>query len=266
MPFINRIVLTGALFSLALFSSAQQTAPAPAQTAELDDVVDASLNRLNNNRQSQQQLDVITSDVRQMEQAYLQELSIKEGLDVYNLMLQKQLNNQQKQLDQLQNSLANASLIERQVMPLLVRMVSALEELVVIDLPFLSSEREQRIAELTLLLERPELTLAEKTRRVFEAYQIEMEYGYTIESYKQEIELDGQSIAADILRIGRIALLFQDINGNRVGHWQPETNAWELLEESQFRRHINKGLRIAKEEIAPELVTIPFSQPVEAIQ
>ena len=132
-------------------------------------------------------------------------------------------------------------------------------------LPFLKQERENRVAALKALLERPDLTLAEKSRRVFEAYQIEMEYGYTIENYKDEIDVAGQAVAADVLRIGRIALVYQDINGEQFGHWQPGARRWAALEESQYRRHINKGLRIAKEEIAPELMTIPFNQPQEAL-
>ena len=222
--------------------------------------------RLQQNQQAQQQVDAIAGDTLRLEQDYRQELKVKEGLDIYNLMLQKQLDKQQHQLAQIKHSIANATVIERQIMPLLVRMVDALDGLLKADMPFLLKERQARVDTLKNLLEQPNLTLAEKSRRVFEAYQIEMEYGYTIEAYKAEIDVEGQSLAADILRIGRIALVYQDINGDHVGHWLAAANRWQPLTDSQFRRHINKGLRIAKEEIAPELMTIPFNQSVETLR
>ena len=203
---------------------------------------------------------------KQLVQDFQQEQKLMDGINLYNAMMQKQLDKQQLHMDTISESIANASLIERQIMPLLVRMVNALDDLLKVDLPFLLEERQERIAKLRELLERPDLTLAEKSRRVFEAYQIEMEYGYTIESYKGRLNVEQQEFAADFLRIGRVALMYQDINGKNVGFWDKSNNNWQGLTESQYKRHIAKGLRIAKQEIAPELVTIPFNQIPETLQ
>lgn len=247
------LMLAGLLLPLSL--SAQQ--------ATTDDVIDAGSKRIQANKVAQQQVSSVLEQEKQLEQAYLQELKLKESVDIYNLMLQKQLDAQQSQIDKLHTSIANASLIERQVMPLLLRMVEALSQLIKVDMPFLLTERTNRVSELSNLLTRPDLTLAEKTRRVFEAYQIEMEYGYTIEAYQQELTVDGQAIAADVLRIGRVALLYQDVQGKLVGHYDIRARQWQALTDKQYTRHVDKGLRIAKEEIAPELITLPFNHAVE---
>ena len=258
------------LIGAVLFLTVSGTFLAYGQNADVQDASSATeqlltetKERLKDNQQAQRQVDDVFDQTKQLEQDFQQELKLMDGINLYNAMMQKQLDKQQQHMDTIRESIANASLIERQIMPLLVRMVSALDDLLKVDLPFLLEERQERIAKLAELLERPDLTLAEKSRRVFEAYQIEMEYGYTIESYKGRLTVDDQEFAADFLRIGRMSLMYQDINGKKVGFWNKNNGAWEGLTESQYKRHIAKGLRIAKQEIAPELVTVPFNQTLE---
>ena len=50
-------------------------------------------------------------------------------------------------------------------------------------------ERSLRIGELRKLMERPDVLTSEKYRRVTEAYQIELDYGHTIEAYEGEITI-----------------------------------------------------------------------------
>ena len=256
---------------LPLLASAQTSPPSQAATEKPatqkvshTQVVDAALTRLKANQIAQQKLDGIYESSQSIVQDYESELQLLESLDIYNAMLQKQLDQQTQQMSQIRHSIANASLMERQVMPLLVRMLESLQELVALDVPFLLVERQSRVADLQNLMQRPDLTLAEKTRRVFEAYQIEMDYGSTIETYKGQVQHQGQQVAAEFLRIGRISLLYRDLNGERMGYWNKDSQQWQSLEESQYRRHLNKGIRIAKEEIAPELITIPVYQRLEA--
>jgi hypothetical protein len=54
-----------------------------------------------------------------------------------------------------------------------------------------------------------DVTNAEKFRRLIEAYQIENNYGNTIEAYRANIELNGVISSVDFLRLGRIALYYQ---------------------------------------------------------
>ncbi|WP_034474710.1 DUF3450 domain-containing protein [Aestuariibacter salexigens] len=226
-------------------------------------LVTDGLQRLADNQQAQQQVSDTFEKTQTLEKKYIEELKVLDGLNMYNAMLQRQLDDQQKEINKLNQSINNATQIERQIMPLLVRMVDALENFVSVDVPFLAREREERIAGLRDLLVKSEFTTSEKCRRVFEAYQIENEYGYTIESYKGRVAVDGSQFAVDFLRIGRIALLYRDLSGEQVGMWDKKTASWQPLTERQYQRHITKGLKIAKEEISPELITIPMLASME---
>ena len=183
---------------------------------------------------------------------------------MYNAMLKRQLDDQTAQINKLNTSINSATLVERQIMPLLSRMLDALDNFIQLDVPFLLEERLARVEDLRALLQKSEYTTSEKCRRVFEAYQIENEFGYTIESYKGRVTVDQQQFAVDFLRIGRVGLMYRDLAGEQVGYWDKQQSAWQPLSEQQYLRHITKGLKIANEEISPELITMPLVANVEA--
>ena len=113
-------------------------------------------------------------------------------------------------------------------------------------------------------MERADLTVAEKTRRVFEAFQIENDYGNTLEAYTGKLDIDDRTFDVDYLRIGRISLLYRTVANDRFGHWDTREKRWIETAESQYRRNIDKGLRIARQEMAPELFSVPVPPVDEA--
>lgn len=214
--------------------------------------------RIEQNQSAQKSVTSLAEQSQQYLKQYMDELTLVKNLTLYNKMLDNQLATQEKEIDTINNSIANATLIERQILPLLDRMVTSLSNFIKLDVPFLLDERKSRIQRLKDLLNNAKLTTSEKARRVFEAYQIENEFGYTIEAYKGNVNIDNKNLAVEFLRIGRIALLYRDMSGEYFGFWNNKINNWQTLNESQFKRYIDKGLKIAKEEIAPELITIPL--------
>lgn len=226
-------------------------------------LVEDGQNRLKDNQVAQSSIDKTAEQIRKLEAEYQEELKLVEGLNMYNDMLKRQLDDQEAQITKISTSINNATQVERQIMPLLVRMVDALDTFVAIDVPFLHEERTSRLADLRMLLEKSEYTTSEKCRRVFEAYQIENEYGYTIESYKGRVDLGESQFAVDFLRIGRVGLMYRDLAGEKVGFWDNQKRQWSPLTERQYKRHITKGLKIAREEISPELITLPLLTQIE---
>jgi hypothetical protein len=93
-----------------------------------------------------------------------------------------------------------------------------------------------------------------------EAYQIENEYGRTIEAYRSTLARDGKEVTVNFLRVGRIALLYQTLNEAQAGAWNQESRSWEPLDES-FRSAIRQGLRIARKQSAPDLIRLPLPEP-----
>ncbi|GIS26702.1 MAG: hypothetical protein CM15mP127_10750 [Gammaproteobacteria bacterium] len=68
-------------------------------------------------------------------------------------------------------------------------------------MPFSLNERVKRINQVRATLSDPRVTASEQVRQVLEAYNIEREYGRTIETYEDSIVLDGEEKVVNILRI-----------------------------------------------------------------
>lgn len=207
-------------------------------------------------RGAQTAIDAVHSDTRALVDSYRAELKVVEGLETYLEMLDVQLTNQAEEIDTLQTSITDVAEIERQILPLLARMIDGLEQFVALDVPFLAEERRDRVTKLRGLLSRSDVTVAEKARRVFEAFQVESDYGRTIEAYRAKLDLAGGSFDADFLRVGRVALMYRTVGDQRLGFWADDH--WEPLPDSPYRRLLEQGLKVARQEVAPELLTIPL--------
>lgn len=217
---------------------------------------DTGIERNEERREAQGEVDAVHSETRRLVDEYRAELKIVDGLETYIEMLDAQLNAQAEEITVLQTSITDVAVIERQILPLLGRMIDGLEQFVALDVPFLPEERTDRVTKLRTLLSRSDVTVAEKARRVFEAFQIETEYGRTIEAYRAKLAVDGATFDADFLRIGRVALMYRTVGDERLGFWNGET--WEALPNSPYRRLLEQGLKVARQEVAPELITIPL--------
>jgi len=95
-----------------------------------------------------------------------------------------------------------------------------------------------------------------------EAYQIENEYGRTIEAYRDTIEIDGRETTVDFLRFGRIALVYQSLDQTMSGVWDQKNRTWKVLDDS-YRSAIRDGLRIARKQSAPDLIRLPLPAAVQ---
>ncbi len=214
-------------------------------------------------RQSQQRVDQIVEQTRSLASDYSGVVKEIDGLEVYNALLRKQVEAQNNEIAQLDDSMTRVTVIERQIIPLMVRMIDALEQFVSLDAPFLQDERTERIASLRGMMERSDVTAAEKFRRVMEAYQIENDYGRTIEAYQGSQSVSGADREVDYLRIGRVGLYYQTLDTQFSGAWDQGSRQWvELGNES--RGQIRDGLRIARKQTAPDLLMLPVRAPETA--
>ena len=158
-----------------------------------------------------------------------------------------------KQIEDLKNT-------SREITPLMVRMVDTLEKFVTLDMPFLPEERTHRVAELKSMLNRADVSVSEKYRRILEAYQVENEYGRTIEAYRGVKQSENKEITVDYFRVGRIALMYQSLDGNISGLWNQQNKSWDELPDN-FSQSLKKGIRMARKQMAPDIVKIPVSAP-----
>jgi hypothetical protein len=174
----------------------------------------------------------------------------------YNTQIEQQVRSQEQEIATLQQQLEGLDATAASMEPLLQRMFEQLDQFVSADVPFLKEERTQRIDRLRDIMGRVETTPAEKFRRLLEAYQIELEYGRTMDSYK-EMLADGRE--AEFVRLGRITLLYRTTDGKETGYWDKDQKTF--VADASYARPIEVALRMAKQETAPDLITVPVPAP-----
>jgi hypothetical protein len=211
----------------------------------------------------QEEIDTISDDIDTMAAEYRAALQTTRALEVYNAQLESLLASQRREIASLTRQVDEVTVVGRRVLPLMIRMIDGLERFVALDVPFLLEERRSRGAGLRAMMDRADVTIAEKYRRILEAYQIENEYGRTIEAYRGKLVRDGTSRTVDFLRIGRVVLLYQTLDGRESGAWDQQAGAW--TEVSGYRIPIQQGIRMARKQVPPDLIRVPMPVP-EAVR
>jgi hypothetical protein len=232
-----------------------------AVSQSVDPLFQTSDRKLRLAQASQQKVDAIVKDTRKLSDQYRTVLKEIDGLEVYNTLLERQVSDQEAEMTELAASIDKVTDIERLIMPTMIKMIDALGEFIEMDLPFLIDERRKRVNGLRSLMERSDVSVAEKFRRVMESYQIEMnDYGRTMETYKAMLPIDGAEREVEILKIGRVALLYQSTDQAFSGVWNQQSREWEPLP-AAYKSQLRQGLRIAQKQVAPELMMVPVAAP-----
>jgi hypothetical protein len=237
---------------------------AAVQADTLDSILAVGESKNKAAKKSQIKIDRLADETRDLLGDYKTVVKQVDGLKVYNARLQRQIANQEKRVLEIEGSISQVTVIQRQMTPLVIRMIDGLEQFVELDTPFNKDERIQRIGFLRANLDRADVSVAEKFRGVLEAYNIELQYGRGMDTYRGNIELGGSEREVDFLRIGRVALVYQTIDGDISGVWDKSARAWVDLPPGDYDGAIRKGIRIAKKQATIELLNMPIPAP-EAI-
>lgn len=182
-----------------------------------------------------------------------------ESLNIFNQQLSAVIESQNEELASLQRQIDSVEEIGRSVTPLMLKMIDSLDKFVALDVPFLPDERKARVDQLRVLMRRSDVADAERYRRILEAYQVENDYGRTIEAYPGTIDKNGAAVPVDFLRVGRIGLMYQTRDGSEVGTWNKTTKAFEPVQ--GYENWMSEGLRVAKKQAAPQLIRVPLPRP-----
>jgi hypothetical protein len=245
---------SGLISALMLLVSALWGSAVSAQS--LNEVLEVRSATTQEGKASQMRIDEVKDDTRDLLTKYKQIMKVVDGLKVYNLQQERLIRNQEQELAELEASIDNVTVIERQMGPLIERMITNLGKFVSMDIPFLIKEREERIAFLEETLDRADVSVAEKFSQVLQAYQVENQYGSTIEAYTDVIDLGGGQRQVDLLKWGRVALVFQTPDAETTGVWDNEARSWVILGD-EFRTGVRDALRIARKTQTADLVKLP---------
>lgn len=231
------------------------------QADTLDDILEVSASKTDAARRSQARVDRLADETRNLLDDYKTVTKQIDGLRVYNARLQRQIDNQLRRIAEIDSSIDQVTVIQRQMTPLVIRMIDGLEQFVAMDVPFNLDERRARIEFLRTNVDRSDLTVAEKFRQVLVAYNIELQYGRGFETYHDTIDTGTGPRDVDFLRIGRLALVYQTTDGGEAGVWNNQSRSWQPLPTGDYAAAIRQGVRIAKKQATIELLNMPIAAP-----
>lgn len=234
-----------------------------------DTVIDTSLIDTNNAiaaqafqaaAESQARINRLSDTADEALSEFKNQAKLVDGLEVYNAQLRRTIAEQERTIAQYDRSIEEVAELQRQVTPLMERMMVALEQFVELDAPFQLDARRQRLATIRDTFDESNVNVAEKFRLVLSAYQQEINYGRAMQHYTGTLELNGQVRDVDFLRVGRIALVYQTSDQTSTGVW--DKNAKQYVElGSEYRRPVAEGIRMAQQLATPEILELPINAP-----
>jgi len=137
--------------------------------------------------------------------------------------------------------------------------IGRLDQWVARDIPFLKEERSNRLAAVRAEVAKPDVTGAEKLRRVLEALQVEANYGNTVDVFQERIVVGDEEIFADILKIGRVSVYWRTPDGTRVGEYDRGQQKWVALD-PKYVAVINDTREMALRLRSTEVVSLPLGR------
>ena len=250
------VPLTFALFALSGMHVAAQPASDAAVAAQIE--VDEAA------AASQAQINDLVDQTQDSATRYAQAMAELDSLNQYNEQLQQQVTSQEEEMASIESQLTEIEVTNREVLPLMERMVAYLDRFVAADVPFLIDERKNRVNNLKELMPRSDVAISEKYRRILEAYQIELEFGSTLSAYEGVLNDGGSERTVEFLQLGRIALMYHTLDGNEAGYWNADTDSWVV--DNNYLAAVSDALAVAREEGAPDLLRVPVPAPQEVAQ
>jgi hypothetical protein len=178
--------------------------------------------------------------------------------NIYNRQMQELITSQNNEIESINQQMVELDNTNRGILPKLEEMVLTLESIIQNDIPFLLTERNLRVNELKEILMQSNVSTSEKFRRVFEAYQIENEYGRTVESYRDEISVEDNLYNVEVFRLGRVGLYARTSDGNFNAMYSKKEKKW--IKQKGIDSELVTALKIARKELPPSLLKLPVEK------
>jgi hypothetical protein len=209
----------------------------------------------------QETLDQLRERTQDAQGRYAQALADAESLERYNNQLAEQVRSQEEEIASIEKQLLDIETTNREVQPLMQQMVDTLARFVELDVPFLLEERTARVQNLRDIMPRADITISEKYRLILDAYQIELEYGSTLNPYEGRLTSGGSERTVEFAQLGRVSLMYRTLDGSETGYWDADKKEW--VPDESYREAVEEALRVAKRDGAADLLTVPVQAPQE---
>ena len=224
--------------------------------ADIDQILEENNNTIVESESSQDKVDNLSDEKDSLLAEWKVVVKQVEGLRIYNAQKRAQIKAQEDRLLVLENQTKEIDTTKRLIPGVMTNIALRLERDIKDNAPFLIDVRLGRVNQVLDILVDPTVTESERVRQVLEAVNIEREYGRTIETYEDAIVLDGEEKVVNILRIGRLALLYQLKDQSEAGVWDNELKEWVKVE--GYRIPIRDGIRMANKTAPLDLLSLPI--------
>jgi uncharacterized coiled-coil protein SlyX len=214
--------------------------------------------------QSQETVNRLSTSANSLFEEFKMENDNLEALMVLNAGWRRQIAIQEQELETIAESIAEVRNVTQELPLLMQKMIASVEQFVELDMPFHMDQRRSRINFVKRIVDDPSVSNAERFRQILVLYQTENSYGRTHETYPTTLTLNGVEKDVDILRVGRVALVYQTKDRNESGAWDPVARQWVPLPAGDYRAAINQGIRISSGIIAPNIIELPITAPESA--
>ena len=209
---------------------------------------------------NQNELNQIRERTQDASGRYQQATADAESLERFNKQLEEQVNKQNEEVASIEKQLVDIETTTREVQPLMLRMVDTLAEFIKLDVPFLVEERTVRVNELKAIMPRADVVISEKYRKILEAYQIELDYGRTFDTYEGRLGTGPDARTVEFARLGRVSLMYRTLDGSETGYWDAQKKDW--VADPSYREAVEKAIDVAGGG-DPDLLTVPVPPPQE---
>lgn len=252
--------------AFAILAAMPTAAATGADAQSLDSIIQAQSAADREAAAAQERVGKLNDQANDAAGQYRQALADVDSLTRFNGQLQKQVESQAEEVALIQRQLGEVDTTQREIQPLMQKMVDHLVKFVDLDVPFLIEERKGRVARLQEIMPRADVTISEKYRRILEAYQIELDYGRSLDTYQGKLPgaEGGAEKTVEFVRLGRVSLMYQTPDGNETGYWNQNDRKWII--ESDYKDAVQKAIKVAKKMGAPDLLTVPVPAPVSEVQ
>lgn len=230
----------------------------PAQAQSLRSALDQGEQATRKAERVQEQINQLDDERTDMVREYRTLLQRRDAAELYARQQELVVASQRQEIDSLTEQLGSIDDITAQTVPMLLSMIEDLKLFVSNDLPFKKDIRQTRLDNLDAIMASADVSRAEQYRLIMDAYQAEMEYGSTMDTWKEEITIDSNPVTVDMVLFGRVAYVYVEPNG-KTARWNRASGEWEPLP-SSYNAPLKAAVRIVQGKAQQNVMYAPVKK------
>jgi len=251
-------VLTPARSVIAATLVAGLTLPAVAQ-GQLRPALNTGEQATRNAERTQERINQLDDERSDMVGEFRTLLQRKQAAELYARQQEKVVESQRRELASLTDQLGRVDEITAQTVPMLLDLITDLEAFVEADLPFKLDDRRERLETIQTAMDSADVPIVEKYRLIIEAYQTEMEYGRTVQTWPETVTIGDNEVKVDMFLYGRVALVRMSPDRRYAQRYDRATREWVDVE-NKFKADIEKAIKIAQGRTTPGVIYAPAAK------